>query len=140
MNGNGNGTGTGATASGRLKALLVAGILVVTLTFGLGIAAVGAAVVGVTGVAIGATAGGLVVAHSACTTVEANLAHDLGLTVDELRAVDPATYDVRIAARVASKSLTAQEAQVDREWADAYSTCRQVFGDGARDWHLTYSK
>ena len=136
MNGNGNGT----KANGGLKALLVAGVLVVMLTFGVGVAAVSAAVAGVAGVAIGATAGGLVVAHGACTTVEADLARDLGLTVDELRAVDPATYHDRIAARLANNSLTAQEAQASYERADAYSTCRQVFGHDERNWRVTHHR
>jgi hypothetical protein len=133
---NGNGNGNGPTARGNLKALLVAGLLVVTLTFGLGIAAVGAAVVGVTGVAIGAAAGGVVVAHGACASVQADLARDLGLTVDELRAADPATFRDRIAARVASKALTVQEAQESDERAEAYTACRQVFGDAEHDWHV----
>jgi hypothetical protein len=137
---NGNGSGNGTTKHGGLKALLMAGVLVVLLTFGAGIVAVSAAVAGVAGIAIGATAGGLMVAHGACTTVETSLARDLGLTVDELRAVDPTTYHERIAARVASKALTAQEAQVSDERADAYGSCHQVFGHDERNWRVAYHR
>ena len=138
MNGNGNGNGT--TKNGGLKALLAAGVLVVLLTFGAGVVVVSAAVAGVAGIAVGAAAGGLVVAHGACTSVETDLARDLGLTVDELRAVDPATYHERIAARVASKALTAREAQSSDERADAYSACHQVFGHDEGNWRVTHQR
>lgn len=136
MNGNSN----GATRNGGLKAVLVAGVLVVLLTFGAGVVAVGAAVAGVAGVAVGAAAGGLVVAHGACTSVETDLARDLGLTVEELRAVDPATYHDRIAARLASQALTAREAEVSYERADAYSACRQVFSHDEGNWHSAHHR
>ena len=109
--------GNGTTTGRGIKTLLVMGALAMTLMFGLMVAAVGTAVVGVAGFAVGAAAGGVVVAHGACTTVEGDLAGDLGLTVDELRVLTPTAINDRIAARLASKALTTEQADRDRERA-----------------------
>lgn len=139
MNGTTNGNGT--TAGRGIKTLLVTGFLAMTLMFGLLVTAVGVTVVGVAGVAVGAAAGGIVVAHGACTTVEEGLARDLDVDVAELRALTPAAINDRIDARLASKALTAERADLARERADAYDSCRVVFGDdNAKDWHPVFSR
>lgn len=124
----------GAQGASPLKTLLVAGLLAVTLTVGLGFAAVGAAVVGVAGIAIGAAAGGAAVAHGACAEVESELAGDLGITVAELRAADRATLGTRIAARVAGGALTAEAARDAADLAEGYRVCTRVLGETDREW------
>lgn len=120
--------GNGANGRG-LKALLVGGLLAVTLTMGAGLALVGT-VAAATGVAVG----GLGVAYGACQHMEADLADDLGVGVAVLRATDPAGVRARLAAR--GGTLTALRAERAAALADAYDDCRDVFGAIDTDWDV----
>lgn len=110
-----------------LKALLIGGMLAMTLTLSAGLALFGTAVA-VAGVAIG----GVGVAYGACQRVETDLAADLGVSVATLRAADPADLPAQLTARGAALTTTQARHAADR--TEAYAGCREVLADVNAAW------
>lgn len=110
-----------------LKTLLVGGLIALSLTMSAGLAVVGTAAA-----AAGIAVGGAGVAYGACQRVETDLATDLGVSVATLRATDPAQVSAQVATR--GGSLTATQAKHAADRAEAYSGCREVFGEINAAW------
>ncbi|MFN8516685.1 MAG: hypothetical protein U0841_29735, partial [Chloroflexia bacterium] len=110
-----------------LKTLLVSGLIALSLTLSTGLAVVGTAAA-----AAGIAVGGAGVAYGACQRVETDLATDLGVSVATLRATEPAQVSAQVAAR--GGSLTATQAKHAADRAEAYSGCREVFGEVDFSW------
>ena len=111
----------GGTA--RLRSVLAAGLVAVTISLGTGVAMFGALTAAVT-----VAAGGLGVAHDACQRVETNLAADLGMGASTLRRATPAEIQERLVAREEAGLLSASAARRTAQRATAYDSCRQTFG------------
>lgn len=62
--------------------------------------------------------------REARAVTEPVLTRDLGLTMETLRAAEPAGFEGRIAARVEDGALTPCRVQGVRERSDAYNACR----------------
>ncbi len=125
-------TGTNNTwlsrRSARVRASIAAVIVAAALSLGIGLAVLGALVASAS-----VAAGGLGMANSACQRIEIDLATDLGLSVEALKATEPKELSDLIGVRHAAGALTTIEARHVTDSTVTYANCRQVFGEVAPD-------
>jgi hypothetical protein len=78
-------------------------------------------------------AGGLGMAYSACQRIELDLASDLGLSIEALKATEPTELSDLVGVRHMAGALTTIETRHATDSTAAYANCRQVFGEVAPD-------
>lgn len=114
--------------SARVRASIAAALVAASLSLGIGLAVLGAFAA-----TASVAAGGLGLAYGACQRIEADLALDLGLSTEALRAAEVRGLPDLVGARHAAGNLTTIEARHATDGTAAYANCRQVFGEIATD-------